>query len=73
MSGSSPLAQLVLSRLCEFYREPEVIFWVYGFPLLLAMGLGIAFRERPAEQLTVDVQSALLPRSFSRVSTLTDR
>ena len=29
-------------------REPEVIFWVFLFPLLLAFGLGIAFRSRPA-------------------------
>ena len=29
-----PLAQLILCRLREFYREPEAIFWVYGFPIL---------------------------------------
>jgi ABC-type multidrug transport system permease subunit len=39
----------------EFYREPEAIFWVYGFPILLAVGLGIAFRERPPEIVRVDV------------------
>ncbi len=38
-----PFRQLVLARLREFYREPAVIFWVYGFPLLLAIGLGVAF------------------------------
>ena len=27
-----PLGQLILARLREFYREPEVIFWVYGSP-----------------------------------------
>lgn len=46
---------LLLSRLREFYREPEAIFWVYGFPILLAIGLGIAFRERPPEVVRVDV------------------
>jgi ABC-type multidrug transport system permease subunit len=46
---------LLLSRLREFYREPEAIFWVYGFPILLAIGLGIAFRERPPEMVRVDV------------------
>jgi ABC-type multidrug transport system permease subunit len=46
---------LLLSRLREFYREPEAIFWVYGFPVLLAVGLGIAFRERPPEVVRVDV------------------
>ncbi len=38
-----PFWQLLLARLREFYREPAVIFWVYGFPLLLAIGLGVAF------------------------------
>ena len=31
------------------YREPEVIFWVFIFPILLALGLGIAFRNKPAD------------------------
>jgi ABC-2 type transport system permease protein len=39
---------LLLARLKEMQREPEVIFWVFVFPLLLAVGLGIAFRSRPA-------------------------
>ncbi len=53
----SPLGQIVLSRLREFYREPEALFWVYGFPILLVVGLGIAFRNQPVEQITVDVQA----------------
>ena len=40
---------LLVARLKEMYREPEVIFWVFGFPLLLALGLGIAFRNKPAD------------------------
>ena len=52
-----PLAQLVLARLREFYREPEAVFWVYGFPILLVIGLGIAFRNQPVEKVTVDVES----------------
>jgi ABC-2 type transport system permease protein len=51
----SPLAQLILSRLREFWREPSTIFWVYGFPILMVVALGIAFRNRPAEQISVDV------------------
>jgi len=41
--------QLLLARLTELKREPEVIFWVFVFPILLALGLGIAFRDKPAE------------------------
>jgi len=48
-----PLVQLTLVRLREFIREPEALFWVFGFPLLLAAGLGLAFRNTPAEVLTV--------------------
>ena len=39
----------------ELWREPEVIFWVFGFPLLLALGLGIAFRNKPADITTVAI------------------
>jgi ABC-type multidrug transport system permease subunit len=51
-----PLWQMVLARLREFYREPEAIFWVYGFPIVIVVALGIAFRNKPVERITVDVQ-----------------
>ena len=50
-----PLAQLTLARLREFYREPAAVFWVYGFPLLLALILGLAFASRPVEKIPVDL------------------
>jgi ABC-2 type transport system permease protein len=50
-----PLFQLTLVRFREFLREPEALFWVFGFPLLLAAGLGLAFRNTPADVLTVGV------------------
>jgi ABC-type multidrug transport system permease subunit len=40
-------------RFREFLREPEALFWVFGFPLLLAAGLGLAFRNTPAEVLSI--------------------
>lgn len=46
---------LLLARLRELQREPEVVFWVFVFPLLLAVGLGIAFRNKPADVTTVVV------------------
>ena len=39
----------------EFYREPEAVFWVYGFPLLMVVALGIAFRNQPERPIVVDV------------------
>jgi ABC-type multidrug transport system permease subunit len=52
----APLGQLVLARLREFYREPEALFWVYGFPVLMVVALGIAFRNKPIERISVDVE-----------------
>jgi ABC-2 type transport system permease protein len=50
-----PLAQLTRVRYREFFREPEAVFWVFIFPVLLAAGLGIAFRNRSAERTGVAV------------------
>lgn len=59
MARWHPFAQLFLTRLREFYREPEAIFWVYGFPILLAVGLGIAFSSGKSEKPTVDIQAGV--------------
>jgi ABC-type multidrug transport system permease subunit len=56
--GNHPLWQLTLVRFREFLREPEALFWVFGFPLLLAAGLGLAFRNTPAEVLSIGVVGA---------------
>jgi ABC-type polysaccharide/polyol phosphate export permease len=50
-----PLAQLTRVRYREFFREPEAVFWVFVFPILLAAGLGIAFRNRAPERTVVGV------------------
>ena len=52
---SHPLVQLTLARMREFYREPEAIFWVFGFPIVLAFALGIAFRNRGPGELAIAV------------------
>ena len=46
---------LLMARMLELQREPEVVFWVFVFPLLLATGLGIAFRNKPADALSVAI------------------
>ena len=53
-----PLWQLTLMRWRIFVREPAAVFWTYGFPLLLALALGIAFRNRPPEPVEVAVQAS---------------
>jgi ABC-type multidrug transport system permease subunit len=52
----NPLWELTKSRLREFYREPGAVFWVFGFPILLAVGLGIAFRNAPPPVPIVGVE-----------------
>jgi ABC-type multidrug transport system permease subunit len=48
---------LLLARIRELQREPEVVFWVFGFPILLAIGLGIAFRNKPADATRIAIVS----------------
>ncbi len=51
----SPLLELTSSRVKEFLREPEALFWVFAFPVLLALALGFAFREKPPDKVPVGV------------------
>lgn len=50
-----PLIELTLARLREFLREPEAVFWVFAFPIIMTCALGIAFRSRGAEPVIVGV------------------
>ena len=50
-----PLAELTLARIRELTREPEAVFWVFVFPILLTAILGLAFRSRPPDALPVAV------------------
>jgi len=50
-----PLWQLTVARFREQLRQPEVLFWVFAFPLLLAIALGLAFRNRPSEAVHVAI------------------
>lgn len=56
--AGGPLVQLTLWRLRELWREPEAVFWVFAFPVLLALALGIAFNRRAPQALTVGVIDA---------------
>ncbi len=55
MSHYHPLRGLYFSRLREFYRQPARLFWVYGFPTVLALGLGLAFQGRVPDSVPVDL------------------
>ena len=51
-----PFFSLIAARVREFRREPSAIFWVYVFPLILVMTLGVAFRNQPVGPFSVAIQ-----------------
>ncbi|HZJ55066.1 MAG TPA: ABC transporter permease [Myxococcaceae bacterium] len=59
MKGASgwlkPFWQLLLMRLRSFVREPSATFWVFGFPLLMSIVLGLAFQNQAGARLSVAV------------------
>lgn len=64
----SPLWILIKTRLIEFTRQPEAVFWVYFFPILMVVVLGIAFRNQPVETYEVDVvESSASETVFERL------
>jgi ABC-2 type transport system permease protein len=62
---TSSLFQLTVTRLKLTLREPEAIFWIFVFPILLAIGLGIAFRNRPADVLPVGATTDQLTQALA--------
>lgn len=69
-----PLVALTRTRILEFVREPEALFWVFAFPVLMALVLGFAFRDRPPDPTPVGVaagpSSAELSAALSRAGTV---
>ncbi|MBN1627750.1 MAG: ABC transporter permease [Deltaproteobacteria bacterium] len=53
-----PLVELTIARIKESVREPEMLFWVFVFPILLAVALGIAFRESSADTFRIAVEES---------------
>src|SRR5436305_10606918 len=51
----APIIELTSVRTKEFLRETEAIFWVFGFPLLLALALGFAFRAKAPDKIPIGV------------------
>lgn len=52
------LKQLTWMRARLYYREPAAIFWTFGFPLLLSVALGLAFRNVKPEPVRVAVETS---------------
>jgi ABC-2 type transport system permease protein len=64
------LLHLIDARIREFIREPHAIFWVYCFPILLAVSLGFAFRDAVPPPPNVDI---LETPSSARAQSVADR
>jgi ABC-2 type transport system permease protein len=65
------LFQLTMVRFRLLLREPEAIFWIFVFPILLAGGLGIAFRNRPPDVLPVGATTGQLTQALATDKGLT--
>ena len=65
MANPSALRELTLARIRSFVREPEALFWTFGFPIMMALGLGIAFRERGAEAAAVGVERGTVAERYA--------
>ena len=61
---NSPLAELTVFRLKEFIREPDAVFWVFVFPLLLTLALGFAFREKPPDRIPVGIAEGAAAQKY---------
>lgn len=64
----SALFELTIARVKEFARETEAVFWVFGFPLLLTVALGFAFREKPPDRIPIGVVDG--PQATARLEAL---
>src|SRR5204863_2762917 len=62
-----PLVELTLARIKEFIREPQAIFWVFAFPILLTMALGLAFREKAPDKILVGVAEGTMAKQRAAV------
>jgi ABC-2 type transport system permease protein len=62
-----PLVELTIARIKETTREPEALFWVFVFPILLAIALGIAFREKPADKLRIAIEKSIGAEQISKL------
>jgi ABC-type multidrug transport system permease subunit len=52
-----PLVELTLTRVREFLREKEAVFWVFVFPVLMTFALGIAFRNTAPDKTPVAIEA----------------
>ena len=67
---SHPLVQLFLARFREFIRTPEAVFWGYGFPLVMIVSLGLAFRSEPVQPAIIMIEDG--PKAAEAAAAMND-
>lgn len=56
MTDLGALRELTLNRIRVMLREPEVLFWIFFFPILLMLGVGIAFSDPAPEIFRIGIE-----------------
>src|SRR3954454_17674404 len=64
------IVELTVIRTKEFLRETEAVFWVFGFPIILALALGFAFRDKAPDRVPVAVLDQSQLPALSKSKTL---
>src|SRR5687768_373306 len=59
-----PLLELTLARMREFIREPEAIFWTFGFPIVVSLALALAFPSRANRPVFVGLYAGAAAESL---------
>ena len=65
------LFELISAYFKEIIREPGVLFWGIAFPILMSLGLGIAFTKKP--DIVRNVALIASSQSVSRMSDSSDK
>jgi ABC-2 type transport system permease protein len=50
-----PVIELTLTRVREFIREPEAVFWTFVFPIVMSLVMAMAFPSRSSQPVPVGV------------------
>ena len=68
---NKPLFSLVSIHLKEFVRQPGILFWAFGFPIIISWILGLAFGKQDQIEYRIAIINqtpALVNELFSFLS-----
>src|SRR5690349_3223499 len=68
-----PLLELTFTRVREFLREKEAVFWVFVFPVLMTFALGIAFRNTAPDKTLIAIEGSAADTRVSEVLNVLSR